>query len=388
MRGWIIPDTIKPTKLEGFQKMKIKQALAVLPFSLLYISAASALPDTNASTVSLKTDCGTDTACFADSNSLLDWIWNTRLPSAASPLLVNIGPGTFSPINCSGQGHVTFRGAGREATTISGFIGASFSACQNISVENLSVRGSLAGVTWFGGGSSNWVNVHMIANYAAWYDAIGNSGSPCVNGNQGRHTYFGSTLEVTNATFGPAHTFFNACGSNWLYGSEVIMKVTSGGTSADVGAVFSHGAGNEVHLYGSNVHVVTDSNAPSGSPDALVASDNGAIHSHGTGIDVISENASAISAIKVSSGGLVHASESAYVLKTGVGGTITRIINNGGTVNAPHQWGENANPPGISSVTGADTAVITNTSDNQPHMVISSNSCTSGWYDMVTAGCI
>lgn len=73
---------------------------------------------------------------------------------------------------------------------------------------------------------------------------------------------------------------------------------------------------------------------------------------------------------------------------TTASGSVTRIVNNGGLVRAPYLWQEGTTPPDITTTTsGTDMAVITATDDGQPHMVISSTNCISGWFDTVTALC-
>jgi hypothetical protein len=120
---------------------------------------------------------------------------------------------------------------------------------------------------------------------------------------------------------------------------------------------------------------------------AATATGSGKIHIHGTGIDVISQSANNIVALAASNGGTIHANAAAYSLKTGSGGTVTRISNNGGHVHAPYLWEQHANPPAILSENGADMAVVTGTADNHPHLVIYDTSCAGKWFDTSTNAC-
>src|SRR5688572_15095798 len=109
--------------------------LAVMLVSACIPLLASAQPTASAAVVyarSRQTESGTPCAtlgpnCFTftvstgqwSPQSLWDtdgWIWTTWMPSAASPLLVDIGPGEFDEFACVNAGNVTLRGAGREQT--------------------------------------------------------------------------------------------------------------------------------------------------------------------------------------------------------------------------------------------------------------------------------
>lgn len=94
--------------------------------------------------------------------------------------------------------------------------------------------------------------------------------------------------------------------------------------------------------------------------------------------------------LSAATGGTIHANGSSYNLST-VGGTVTRVVNNGGHIHAPYLWEHIPDPatvPNFTSVTGADmTTVTTGTSDGQPHLLIYSTNCASKWYDSVDKAC-
>lgn len=377
--------------------MNIKTITYFVLFSCITSSIATAAPDPGASTIRLEKDCGADPNCLTTVGSLMNWIWNTRTPSpsAASPLLVLIGPGEFSgsPLACTNApfmpnpnlGHVTYRGAGRKNTVIShGFFGAVSTNCDNMVFESMTLKGGYAGVGWFLGGSSTWTNVEMIGGYYGWLDANSSNRDVCSDA-QGRHEFFSSSIVAEGIQ--AVEAFQNRCGKNWLWGSEISIHQSA--LKNKIVGVSTIGSGNELHLYGSNLRVTSDVDTSTLAHIGIEAIDSGNVHVHGTGIDVVSVFANEITALSAVNGGLIHASESAYVLNNGVGGLTTRVSNVGGTVHAPHMWAQGATPPQIESENGADTMVITNTADGQPHLVIYSESCTSSkWFDVVTGSCL
>jgi hypothetical protein len=256
-----------------------------------------------------------------------------------------------------------------------------------------------------GGGSSNWTDVALVAGYSAWYDEVGgNSGSACALGKQGVHNFFSSTLKVkTSTTTTPGGVLFlNGCGKNWLWGSELVGDLsTNNYNGGSFRAIDSRGAGNEVHVYGSNLRVTSGTQGSVGSLAAIWASDSGEVHVHGTGIDVIAAQPAQVTAIKASSHGHVHVAASAYILRTPAGGVVKRIDNEDGHVHAPYFWEHipdtDGNPSTIdtnfSSANGVDQAVVVSgTSDEQPHVVVYSTSCaattpSTPWFDQVDRVC-
>ena len=64
---------------------------------------------------------------------------------------------------------------------------------------------------------------------------------------------------------------------------------------------------------------------------------------------------------------------------------ISKDTNPNTHVHAPYLWEEHPTPPNITSVTGADMAVVTDGA--QPHLLIYSSNCTSKWFDTSTNAC-
>ena len=368
--------------------MKITRILSItimLATSLLSMPSQAAI-DADASVVKLRTSCQVAgnplDNCFTDLNTLNAWIWQTRnpTPSSASPLRVDIGPGTFTgQFSCTSAGYVTLRGSGMGVTVIqNGSMPISTLHCDNMVFSHLTVKNTQ---TLFGvrnlGGSTFWDSVEIDGLGYAWFDSPG----ACNGGTPGSHHFFNS--RIIAHTSGVSDTaVFNACDATWLIGSEITSIGASGAQVMPIEAV-----GGEVHVYGGNIRTLTDGNVSTAFMVAAKSVGNTEIHIHGTGIDVISQGPNDITALTASDGGLIHANASAYVLKTASGGSVTRIANSGGTVWAPYVWQPSANPPAITSANGADTAVITGTADGHPHMVIYDVSCASSWFDSTTGTC-
>ena len=365
-------------------KTTIKIASALL-FCTTVISPISwAAIDSDASVVELKTSClvngNTLDNCFTDLNTLNSWIWSTRHPSPSSPLKVAIAPGTYTgQFSCSGSGFVTLSGSGIQNTIIqNGMNPITTTQCVNMVFSDLTLKNTanLFGVHNIGG-STTWNNVEIIGLGYAWYDQPGGT---C--GARGSHYWFNSKITSAKTAAGSNTAYFNACDESWFFGSEIKSLGTSG-SSTPVVAV-----GGEVHVYGSVIRALPETGAIMTNVTAVTANNTAEIHIHGTGIDVISPEANDITALKVSAGGSIHASETSYVLKTAAGSSVTRISNNGGTVIAPNMWQQGATPPAINSENGADTMVITNTSDGHPHFAIYDDACASGWYDSSINSCL
>ncbi len=348
-------------------------------------------PDPTAGVVYLLTNCNVHNSplanCFETMGSLTTWVANTRHPNAAAPLVVEIGPGTFSPFGCQNGGYTTLRGSGRQNTIITNgqAFGDAFSAsnCTQLDISELSIVGTAARalhtMDWSGAGTSTWSNVDVIANGGyGWYDT------------GGTHFWFGSRFTNNFGVAGVSRAYETG-GVSWFFGSEIVANDASG-NAAEVEALGVL-AGGEAHVYGGNLRAVV-SGGNGGSTlseiagikavNALKASSSlpgGMVHIHGTGIDVISSPGNQIAALMAGSGAMIHANGDSYNLSTGTGGTIYRILNNGGDVRAPYQWEEGPTPPQIQSANGSDTTVLTNTTDGQPHLLLYSTNCASGWYD-------
>lgn len=352
----------------------------------LIISQVNAAVDLDASIIKLRTNCtengSTINNCFTDLPTLNTWVWNTRTPAPnpTSPLKIDIGPGTFNgAFTCHSLltenfGSVTMQGAGIHNTTLQNSSGAiSTVRCHNMVFSDMTLKnyGNLFGVKNLGG-STVWNNIRIEGIGYAWFD----SPNPC-NGS-GSHYWFNSTIIAETAS-GSTKAYYTGCDESWFFGSEIIARGSSG-ISQPIQA-----NGGEVHLYGSVIRAL-----PSGDTSAIAVEslNGGEVHIHGTGIDVIGTGANAIVALSATGGGSIHANQASYVMKTGAGGTKTRISNSGGSIAAPYLWQNADTPPDVNTETGADTVVITNTSDNHPHMLISDNSCASKWYDINSNTCL
>jgi len=380
--------------------MKYFSTLMVfLVSNLLYSTLSFALPnspvDNSVAVINLRSNCiegGVEiNNCFNNLPGLLDWVWDVRKPSSASPLLVNIGPGKFdakpglsqdSGSFCINAGHVTFRGAGQERTMISapadsGVFGITVKNCDSLAFENLTLNGgpSLYGFMWSGNGSSTYTNVILTANGFAWYD------NDCVNNNNSVHYFFGSKIIASSDAYGNTVGYVTFCATTWFYGSEI--KAIGTQTSARVNAILANGG--EVHVYGSAIRALTEENIPASDITAVNAMGASQVHIHGTGIDVITDTSSDVTSLAVSGGAKIHASEASYVLQSN-GGLHTRLANNGGTFQAPFLWQQDV-PTGLRSEHGADMLISTNITSEQPHIILYSDKCPSKWFDSTLNQC-
>jgi hypothetical protein len=396
-------------------------------------SRAQTLGTPGTEIVFLVTDCtaaghtlGTD--CFEDIASLTTFLWDPMVgvqPTLSTPMLVDIGAGTFvGPLECpSGEGFVTFRGAGRDRTTIAGgsaytsFFGTStviVDGCEKLGFQDLRILaedGPAAnyGVYWEGGGSSTWTDVDIDSKMAGWYDF--NCGGDHEDPFSGLHYFWGSKIVAGEKGF------YGECGQSWLYGSEVTIDVTLGeGTIGSGPAGINVAHRGDVRLIGSAVRVI-GSDFPSSpaivgvevgpSQNSGSAPDgSGTFHMHG---GVISVDASADSGIDIigllvdddgdAGDAMAHVIETAFALKTDGGGDVARLAGDG-HIHAPYLWEAHATEPvaGLESLTGQDQWVETDcdatgdctgggTPPLQPHLMIYSTNCGSNWFDVVMAAC-
>jgi hypothetical protein len=357
---------------------------------------AYAAIDPAAAVVKVRTVC-TDNGialddCFESMAALTDWMANIRKPNATSPLRVEIGPGTYAEdvfITCNSAagytGYTSFEGAGSSQTIINGFGSANSTPlnvnnCTEMNFSHLKITTRFyGGVHWNGGGNSRWTDVQVIGAGRAWYEET-------CGATPGNHYWMGSKL-VATAVFSVAETYRATCDESWFLGSEVTVSVPSDAYPANGGAVTATDAG-IIHVYGSVLRTLVDgptmgNNVPAASVG--YGRSGGTIHIHGTGIDGISTTGQNITALYAGPGGMLHTNETAYNLSTT--GVVTRISNQGGDVHAPYLWEGRPEAPNITSANGADMAVVTNTTDGQPHLVIYSTACASKWFDTVAKAC-
>jgi hypothetical protein len=317
--------------------------------------------------------------CFTDISSLNSWIWGTRKPTSATPLVVEIGPGTFGQMFCgdatlsSAPERITFRGAGIDKTILASM--TITAPCGNAAFSNMTIGGT--GINYAvavvnPGTHTTWTNVKLAGSWQEY----------CTGGTTGgRHDWYGSQIVASVGGLGGYYQV--QCDQSWFYGSEI----TSKGDLALGDVIPFKVGGAELHVYGSVIRALGTGTAIPLRALTAVSATGGQVHIHGTGVDVISANnvPANIIALSASTGAMIHANASSYNLSTGTGGTVTRIQNLGGHVHAPYLWNEHPQPPNIVSVTGADTAVVTDGA--QPHLVIYSSACASKWFDTSTNAC-
>lgn len=376
---------------------------AFTPFS------ASAAIDQGAAIVKLRTDCSVNGSlehnCFTNMAALTNWIWNIRnpQPSASAPLLVDIGPGTFSGgFHCANSGYITLRGSGADKTIIKSGYPVSSKSCTQLEFEDLTLEGdrssSFSLVFWEGGGTSRWSNVNLIMYGYGWVEQSCGS-------TPGQHYWFGSRIQAYSS-FGSLRNYIAACDVTWFIGSEIVSIADT--QAGYINSILATGAG-EVHVYGSVVRTLTEANVvttPYSSSGGFInsfapiaATNGGEIHLHASAVDAMSDEPNQINVLSAESGGMVHANASSYNIRTGAGGSVNRImVNSGGHIHAPYEWEHIPDIDGntatvdtnFASANGADQTVVRDgTSDGHPHAAVYSAACppTARWYDQVDKVC-
>lgn len=383
-------------KLPMFTKVLrgVFAVIALLP--AIGIASPDLNPDPNADVVFVRTNCSVANVdigespvenCFEGVSAAMGFA--RARTDVTKPLLIEIGPGEFKAVSCLLDGtNITLKGAGTEKTILSAVL--NLGSCTNatkwtfhdLSVRNLGSVGNA--VTWIGGGVTEWHNVVLEGSFTGWYDTGGDSSGnqSCALGEQGTHRFFSSRIisHGGNGNYG----FLNSCGDDWFWGSEIQM-ITS---NPNMILIRSFGAGNRMHMYGSNIRAELAVNAgTSGTLTAIKVFDGAEVHSHGNGIDVVVKSGWNAIALNAESGGVIHADSSAYFFGASTTGiNVTRILNNGGHVHAPYQWAAHSNTPVITSVDGADTTVVTN-AGSTPRFMVYSTACASNWFDVGANTC-
>jgi hypothetical protein len=379
--------------------------LKLLVISLLAVccsvsTTAFAVTDSNASVVQLRQSC-TEAGvalnnCFTDLATLTYWIFNQRnpAPSAASPVLVEIGPGQFDgSFICSDSGYVTLSGAGMQNTIINASsYPVAMTNCINMTFRGMTIKASGLGVQ--GGGSVTfWHDVEVdVGGFYAWLDGTGNN--TCYTTTPGKHYWFSSRI-IGRGTINSSTTYQSACDESWFFGSE-ITKVASGNPGNEF-AVKSTKKRGQTHIYGGSVRVIAQGTASSTTLIPISTENAGIVHIHGTGIDAIGTGPNPVIALSATTSGEIHANETSYNLSTGAGGSIKRVSKDAtGHVHAPYLWEAHTNVPYASSgipfdsVTGFDMAVVTANSagvQDHPHVVIFDSTCPGKWFDSTINQC-
>jgi hypothetical protein len=387
-------------------------AVLFLSFGLLVPTheATAAIIDNNAPVVQLRDpanggciEAGVElNNCFTVTESLNEWIKNTRQPTASSPLLVEIGPGTFiGPFLCRNTA-ITLRGAGVERTTLGVGAGAygikGFSGCNDLNVQDLgTASGNASGVVWQDGGNSTWTNVIIRGTQFGWNNV--GAVTSCSTVHRWR-----SSLIIA----GPSATatgYQDQCGEHWFLGTEIVAN-NKGSTSNTKELYGLLALGGEYHVYGSNIRALgsaTVSAQPPTTPARVTAvyAESATVHIHGTGIDAEGAGPYAVAGITGGSGAAIHANESSYNLVVTDNNSYTRyrLLDLGAVhLHAPYLWEEHPTPPtNIASRNGADMTVETDcaasgcqSTGTETHLLIYNNTCAGAggpWFDVVTGTC-
>ncbi len=362
----------------------------------------------------VRKSCGSLANCF-DGSQPLSAATTAAVglaPSAEFPVIIDIGPGRFNEwASCGNWGHVTFRGAGRDHTTIGSAlsVGMIFSGCDAIGVRDLSIVGSLWGVLWLGPGRSTWTNVDVTASGYAWYDACG---GPEVSVG-GVHHWFSSRLTST-ASFGattPVAAYLGLCGESWLYGVDVAVLASAGAQAPTMVGVDVNSLG-DVRVFGSTIRVVVDDQYTSSTPEIVgvrVGRSNangsndppgeGAFHMHGGIITTDAHLLSGADVVGIDATNLAfaHVVQTAFALLPGSGGSRTRLTN--ASIQSPFQWPSATSPPAdLQTVDGADHFIETDcdhlgdceSAGAETHiMIYNASQCGAldPWYDVSLASC-
>lgn len=404
--------------------MKYKKYLKHITLTMVLVIplasyADKAAIDRDAAIVELRKNCFANGVgihnCFEDTISLTNWIEGTRtpIPNFSAPLKINIGPGTFENfrLNSISACHISIVGAGRQQTIITNqnpVAPAAFQFPSNciLSVSDLTIKNT--GLVWAilvsprpnntSPGETTWTDVDVIGQLYGWQ-----GGASC----DSKHSWFNSRIIVKPAGSGPVARAYSTCAEDWFYSSEITVISNSDDISNGIVSsskpfemvALKAGDGAEVHVYGSIIRAITEQGVTSPDPEllsgnivngviAITAFGSNNIHIHGSAIDVLSTEPNNIAVIAVSNNGNIHANETSYNLITADGGSITRILNNGGVVRAPATWAASQYLPNVISITGQDTAVFTGTADGHPHHISYDATCENKWFDTTSSECL
>lgn len=371
-----------------------------LTFAMSNLPISGVFPDT----INLKTDCSNLSNCATTIVEIQTWIDTYKRPSTTTRLLVNVGPGIFKGgFICNGWSNLSFKGAGPDESVFAINIpGPAMEgrSCNQFNVQDMSftktgAADAIAPVSWNGTGSSTWTNVHIEPVFSYGWTEFNCPADPAL---APVHRWFNSRIQ------GKIKGYTALCSKNWFFGSQIEAKPSSDITDPTFNAINVLGepatARPEVHLYGSNISVILPTGMsvpPAGvigfagsiqGVNVISATNNATVHVHGTGIDIIGNDMpNVVAALAATTGGFIHADQAAFNLTTAPGGSVIRIFNQGGHVHSPYLWPGHDTPPAITSITGADTAFVTNTPDGHPHMIVYDSACGSKWYDTATKVC-
>lgn len=393
--------------------LTIQVAIFLLAFSPHIVMAFQNLPPAGSgitpTVVHLNQDCAATNPdlinCASTMPEMLDWVWTVRSPSAASPLLIDVGPGEFKKFSCTNGGYVTLRGSGRENTTIKGGgIGIFVFECTKLSFQDLTIKGGNYGIQWWYGGSSSYINVHVIGGAAGWAD-WSNIGGMSV------HYWFSSKLESTNESnigIGPA-ALFSYGAEHWLYGSEVTFAPVGDNpqSSRSASIVLSDAFNGQpnIRLFGSSVRAFFPPGSETSGNLVGVQVIVGQFHMHGGIINVDASNGQDdnVNAIAIlddpnSTAIAIHTPDTAFAVKAKGTGTAERIAG-GTSVSSPYLWPAGSNPPAVSSSKSGEDQFVENdcsvagdcnNGGNETHLMISNRAkCGDAdpWFDTQVGAC-
>lgn len=368
------------------------------------LPASPPYPDT----VFLKQDCTGTQNCATTMSELLSWTYTTRQPTASSPLLIDIGPGTFGGFTCgpiaptTTDGYLTLRGAGRHNTQIGP---TTINGCNQIGIQNLSIVNTNGdAITWGYGGSATFSDIEVTAVLGkAWMDYAPTNG-------HGPIVYWWNS--VLNAT-GTQPVFQTDGGVHRCYGSEFNLTASGDNLYGAVHLLHGLGQSGEIQLYGSAIRVNAQPGANVSNLLGVLAKIGRKFHLHGGSIGVNASSSGNANANVMGIQGTaypdsgaastIHVLETAFALTAKGTGTTKRLfgVPAGKGMESPFLWSNGPNaPPLTSSQNGADMYVETDCSalkcssssaadGTETHLMIYNNSCaTDGpWFDVVTSRC-
>lgn len=285
----------------------------------------------------------------------MTWIGNVRQPSAASPLLVEIGPGTFDKLSCgagdniflSGPSfnNVTFRGSGRGRTVfkniaangagcvLCGAIQAATANCHDLQFASLTADSTFWGAVWRDdAGGSVWIDVDVLGGRVGWYEV---TAPPCDQTKMAEHYWYNSKIVARTPDGFAGNAYEASCSEDWFYGCEldVLADATTTGTFSDgfmgisVGGDPANGLQRkgEAWLFGTLVRIQANNISPSATVQAGIAGarvfETGTLHMYGGSIDVAvsGSNPSEVIGLHVRDGGFAHTPGTSFLVSGGLG---------------------------------------------------------------------
>ncbi len=344
------------------------------------------------------------------------WLWDVRKPHPTSPIVIDIGEGTWGPFICPGNtlgesfGGITLRGRGREHTILRGVnVGFLAADCDDLQVHDLSAKGGSYGVRWVNGGSANWYSVDMVADdvdifyVAGWLDHCTSTAPPSVH-------YFYDSRSIALGGFEIAVGYWAACAETWFYGGEIIVDAAQRpGTGLHRLIGLAVNLSSDVRLFGTAVRVLAPNqiNTTQMTGVQITGTDpikRSQLHLHGSHMELAGASTAGVSfdvfGISARGESFVHSPGGSWSLDT-PDGTPTRIASTGNAlVQVPFQWesGTDEPVPGLVSETGADLFVETDCNDAtgdcdgsgtvRPHLMVYDTTCNpTPWFDIATGAC-